>query len=154
MSAQQQLLDKYGNPENPGYDAQFIMIWNPVASGHIWWKWGSFRVNKDFQPMLDTAFTSLEEQNLQDEIHSFDGCEVHRHVAGSPSISMHSWGAAIDINASTNQQVRKPIDQITSEDRLGKWSPGFVKCFTDAGISFGGNFKKTPDPMHFAMIDG
>jgi D-alanyl-D-alanine carboxypeptidase len=171
MTAQQILLAKYGSPEDPGYDQKYTVIWNPIDDGHAWWAnvttpiyennqvaghrpAGAFRINIDFKGMLHNAFLGLEANNLQSEIITFDGCEVHRHVRDSLSESIHSWGGAVDFNASKNQQVHKPLNQITASDRQGQWSVVFIKCFTDQGITFGGNFIHIPDPMHFAMVDG
>jgi hypothetical protein len=46
------------------------------------------------------------------------------------------------------------IDVIAFENGLGKepkLSPGFVKCFTDAGFEWGGTWKSRPDGMHFQL---
>ncbi len=171
MTAQEELLQKYGNPDAPDYNQKHTVLWNPTDDGHAWWAnvkvpiyennqvsgyrpAGAFRVNVDFKVMLHNAFLALEAQNLQGEIETFDGCEVHRHVRNSLSESTHSWAGATDFNAVKNQQVHKPLNQITPADRQGQWSAPFIKCFTDQGITFGGNFIHVPDPMHFAMVDG
>jgi hypothetical protein len=54
-------------------------------------------------------------------------------------VSIHSWGCAIDCNAFENGLGKPP-----------KLTPGFVKCFTDAGMEWGGNWKR-PDGMHFQL---
>ena len=54
-------------------------------------------------------------------------------------MSLHSWGIAIDVNAFENGLNMTP-----------KLSPGFVKCFTDNGFYWGGNFKRK-DGMHFEL---
>jgi hypothetical protein len=46
---------------------------------------------------------------------------------------------AIDVNAFENGLGKKP-----------KLSAGFVKCFTDAGFVWGGNFARL-DGMHFEL---
>jgi hypothetical protein len=46
---------------------------------------------------------------------------------------------AVDINAFENQLNQKP-----------NISPQFVKCFTDAGLEWGGNWKRL-DAMHYEM---
>ena len=54
-------------------------------------------------------------------------------------MSLHSWGIAIDLNAFENGLNMAP-----------KLSPGFVKCFTDAGFEWGGNWQRK-DGMHFQL---
>jgi hypothetical protein len=171
MSAQQIMLQKYGNPQASDYDEKWTVMWDPFDDGHAWWDSvvtpiyeygaaigqrpaGSFRVHIVLKEMLHKAFLCLEAKNLQGEIITFDGCEVHRHIAGTSQDSIHDWAGAVDFNAWKNRQVRKPLDQITPADRQGGWSPEFIKCLTDQGITFGGNFIHVPDPMHFAMVDG
>ena len=58
---------------------------------------------------------------------------------GLTSMSLHSWGIAIDVNAAWNG-LNKP----------STLSPGFVKCFTDAGFEWGGTWKRI-DGMHFQL---
>ena len=55
------------------------------------------------------------------------------------SQSLHSWGIAIDVNAFENGLNQTP-----------KLSSGFVKCFTDAGFEWGGNWERR-DAMHFQL---
>ena len=54
-------------------------------------------------------------------------------------MSLHSWGIAIDVNAFEN-----------GLNQIPKLSPGFVKCFTDAGFEWGGTWKRK-DGMHFQL---
>jgi hypothetical protein len=95
--------------------------------------------NKDMVGPLGLAFTNLLERGLGGELHSFDGCFNIRQMRGSKSMSLHSWGVAVDLNASTNQMGSKPT-----------LTPEFVKCFTDVGFDWGGDWKN-PDGMHFQL---
>ena len=54
-------------------------------------------------------------------------------------MSLHSWGIAIDVNAFENGLHQEP-----------RLSAGFVKCFTDAGFIWGGNWRRK-DGMHFEL---
>ena len=96
-------------------------------------------INKDAKEPLLKAFENLKQHNLLNELKTFDGCFIIRQVRGIiDQISTHSYVLAIDLNAKENSLGAEP-----------KLSKEFVKCFTDAGWSWGGNFKRK-DGMHFS----
>ena len=95
--------------------------------------------NNDFKPLLEKALNNVVDRGLAKEMKTWDGCFVIRNKRGLSSLSMHSWGLAVDINAFENQLNQKP-----------NISPQFVKCFTDAGLEWGGNWKRL-DGMHFEI---
>ena len=96
--------------------------------------------NKLLQPLLHKAFQNIIERGLVDQVKTWDGCFQIRKQRGSIfSMSLHSWGLAIDLNAAWNGLGKKPT-----------MSPALVKCFTDAGFEWGGNWKR-PDGMHFQI---
>ena len=66
-------------------------------------------------------------------------CFNIRQQRGSSKASLHSWGLAIDINASWNARG--------SPSTL---SDGLVMCFKDAGFDWGGDFEFI-DAMHFQL---
>lgn len=96
-------------------------------------------LNKDMAGPLDQAFQSLSQApKLLAELKTYDGCFCIRNVRGSTALSAHAYGLAIDLNAATNQMGCEPT-----------FSKELVKCFTDAGFTWGGNFKRK-DGMHFS----
>lgn len=96
--------------------------------------------NKLLRPLLHQAFRNIIDRGLVDEVKTWDGCFHIRKQRGSLlSMSLHSWGLAVDLNASWNKLGNKPT-----------MSPALVKCFTDAGFEWGGNWKR-PDGMHFQI---
>ena len=95
--------------------------------------------NNDFKPLLEKALNNVVDRGLAKEMKTWDGCFVIRNKRGLSSLSMHSGGLAVDINAFENQLNQKP-----------NISPQFVKCFTDAGLEWGGNWKRL-DAMHYEM---
>ena len=95
--------------------------------------------NKDMVKPLEQAFTNLIQRNHVGELKTWDGCFNIRKKRGLTSMSLHSWGIAIDVNAFENGLNVKP-----------KLSPGFVKCFTDAGFDWGGTWTRL-DGMHFQL---
>jgi hypothetical protein len=90
---------------------------------------------------LERAFENLIKTGHVAELKTWDGCFNIRAKRTGESMSLHSWGLAIDLNANWNRLDRKPT--------LG---PGFVKCFTDAGFEWGGNWSR-PDGMHFQLAE-
>lgn len=79
----------------------------------------------------------------------YNGCYVWRQMSGSDSISHHSYGVAVDINAGANAQY-------THGD---KSSPYFinskvVKIWKSHGFYWGGDWDDAyVDPMHFTYTD-
>ena len=93
--------------------------------------------NQAIHTPLLTAFTALAAAGMQSAIKTWNGAFNIRRKTGSSSMSVHSWGYAVDINAAWNRYSTK-----------GTMSPAVVRCFQEAGFEWGGNWK-TPDPMHF-----
>jgi len=135
MVTSAQCLKKYGAPE---LEANMI-LWDvptEIETGVIPNK---LYCNKDMVAPLTAAFTNLITRKLVDELKTFDGCFNIRKKRGLTSMSLHSWGIAVDINAFENGLGQTP-----------KLSGGFVKCFTDAGFDWGGLWKRL-DGMHFQL---
>ena len=141
-----QAIQRYGPIENGIWqnESQFMVLhpiikfpWNFEGSEvvHIY-------MNKDMVQAFDLACNNLINNDLINNLITFDGCFYIRNVRGYSDISTHSYGLAIDINAKQN-----PLGGPVS------FSKDFVKCFTDAGFIWGGDFKTRIDPMHFQFAD-
>lgn len=142
-AAQLILYTRYGDPREAGFEQKWMVTWD-VQAEHPWFPKKRIYIHKHFRPMLDAAFRALGARNLQHEIKSFDGGFNVRNVRGSRSVlSVHSWGAAIDLNAKDNP--------LASE---GKWSEAFLEVMGAADIFCGQRWQGRKDPMHFAMVDG
>lgn len=148
MSAQEELLQKYGSPSHE-YINKYCTVWE-VKADFPWFPAQSFLINKDFQVKVKEAFTKLQEAGIEAEIKTFDGCYNDRDVRGSSATSLHAWAAAIDLNAACDGMVVNP----TPQQREGTWSPQFITLMKDAGLFYGGDFKLRADPMHWALLDG
>lgn len=142
MTAQQQIIEKYGQP-GPGYLAKYCILWE-IHNDFPWFPAKRIYINKDFKDRLMLAFKNIEEAGLQSEIITFDGCYVERKVRGSSAISLHSWALACDLNAHLEK-----LGQIETN-----WSEEFLALMQAAGVCWGGNFKGRRDPMHFALYPG
>ncbi len=142
-AAQLQLFTRYGDPEDPGFAAKWIVHWDVHAS-FPWFPAGEVYLHKHFKPALDAAFLSLEMAGLHAEVRSFDGGYELRRVRGSSDVmSTHSWGCAIDLNAALNP--------LGSE---GKWSKAFLDIMQEHKICCGQLWSGRKDPMHFALVNG
>jgi hypothetical protein len=98
--------------------------------------------NLDLHQPLMAALTAVHNKGLGAQLHTFDGCFNIRMVRGSNAhFSAHSYGLALDINAATN-----PMGSVLHTT----FTADFVKCFTDQGFAWGGNFHGRKDPMHFS----
>ena len=92
-------------------------------------------------PQLRAALTEVLTRGLADKIHSYDGCYVPRFIAKDPArgLSFHTFGTAIDLNASTNYRgIPGDIDRTV------------VSIFKRWGFAWGGDWNYT-DPMHFEL---
>ena len=136
MVTSAQALKKYGDPTLE----HNMVVWD--VPGHL--EVGAIPkklyCNKDLIGPLSEAFNNLLARGKASELKTWDGCFNIRKKRGLSSMSLHSWGIAIDVNAAWNQLGTK-----------GNLSPEFVKCFTDAGFDWGGNWTGRTDPMHFQL---
>lgn len=90
------------------------------------------------------VFTEIDRLGLRGLVRSWDGLYNFRPIRGTTThISLHAWGAAVDLNAATN-----PLDQ------TGDMDPKLIDVFAHFGFFWGGNFQSRPDPMHFQYATG
>lgn len=135
MVTSQQALKKYGDPTLE----KSMIVWDVPTNLEIGVIPKKLYCNKDIVAPLTQAFTNLINTGKVSELKTFDGCFNIRKKRGLSSMSLHSWGIAIDVNAAWNQLNMVPT-----------LTPGFVKCFTDAGFEWGGTWNRK-DGMHFQL---
>lgn len=76
---------------------------------------------------------------------------AHRYIRGREAagvLSNHSWGLAIDLDATQNPQQKRRAGKAirrTIPDEV-------VAIMARHGFSWGGNYATTPDPMHFECL--
>lgn len=136
MVTSTQALKKYGepSPSNPS-----LTLWDVPAELEIGVIPKRIYCNKDLVEPLKKAFQELIRTGYVNELKTWDGCFNIRKKRGLSSMSLHSWGIAIDVNAFENGLGQVP-----------KLSAGFVKCFTDNGFDWGGVWTRK-DGMHFQL---
>ncbi len=102
---------------------------------------GSVTCNRLIFPQLRAALEEVEQRGLADKIHpgEYAGCYYPRFIAGTTSLSNHSFGLALDLNVPGNQR-----------GTAGEMDRTVVAIFKEWGFAWGGDWHYT-DPMHFEM---
>jgi hypothetical protein len=133
-------IEKYGLP-NVEMERSFMVLYNvPKAIlNSISTLPSRIYCNLDLVAPLEQALRNIINRGLEAEVKTWDGCFNIRKKRGLKTWSLHAWGIAIDINAAWNGLGKEP--QMSQE---------LVKCFTDAGFHWGGNWKRK-DGMHFQL---
>lgn len=147
-----QALKKYGEPGG-SKEGTYMSVWKVPKDILDQFKHVKFStlgtkgfptkiyINNDFKPLLEKGLRNVIERGLTKELKTWDGVYIIRKKRLGSSHSLHSWGLAFDMNAFENGQGVKP-----------KLSSEFVKCFTDAGMEWGGNWKgRMQDGMHMQI---
>jgi hypothetical protein len=141
--AQLILYTRYGDPRESGWENKWMTVY-PVQETFPWFPNKRIYLHKHFWPLLQQAFKDLMQRGLHHEIKTFDDGYHLRNIRGSSCVlSVHSWGAAIDLNSRENPMGSN-----------GLWSPGFIEIMTANQIFCGQNWSARKDPMHFALVDG
>ena len=136
MVTSAQALKKYGEPSASNKN---LVLWDVPTELEIGVIPKRIYCNKDLVTPLSNAFKALIDTGHVKELKTWDGCFNIRKKRGLSSMSLHSWGIAIDVNAFENGLNQTP-----------KLSSGFVKCFTDNGFDWGGTWTRK-DGMHFQL---
>ena len=126
---------KYGDPNKQNN----MTLWDVPTHLEIGIIPKKIYCNRDMVAPLQKAFENLIRTGHVKELKTWDGCFNIRKKRGLSSMSLHSWGIAVDVNAFENGLGKEP-----------KLSAGFVKCFTDAGFNWGGTWRRQ-DGMHFEL---
>ncbi|WP_166389281.1 M15 family metallopeptidase [Nocardioides ochotonae] len=102
---------------------------------------GTMTCNRAIFPQLRAALEEVVASGLAGEIHpeEYAGCYYPRFIAGSTTLSNHSFGLAFDINVPGNQR-----------GTAGELHRGVVAIFEKWGFAWGGDWRWT-DPMHFEL---
>lgn len=100
-----------------------------------------FTVHRDIAPIVKWLVDEVERRGYS--IHTpgqtpDDWSYANRAIRGRNAPSNHSWGLAIDIDA-----TQYPLG---SRKRHPSW---MVELFRAHGFDYGGNWTKRPDPMHY-----
>ena len=136
MVSSKQCLAKFGEPSASN---KCMTLWDVPTELEIGIIPKRIYCNKLMVEPLKKAFKNLIDTGAVKELKTWDGCFNIRKKRGLSTMSLHSWGLAIDVNAFENGLYQTP-----------KLSPTFAKCFTDAGFDWGGTWLRQ-DGMHFQL---
>ena len=95
-----------------------------------------------FQSCLSAAIASAPRYEI-----SMLGGYCARHQRNDPNLplSIHSYGAAFDLNWNANPMGKRLVTDIPID---------FVRAFTSKGWVWGGDWSSIKDPMHFQFATG
>jgi hypothetical protein len=102
---------------------------------------GPMTCNKQIFPQLRAALEEVVTTGLANELHpdEYAGCYYPRFIAGTTTLSNHSFGLAMDFNVPGNQRGTS-----------GEMDRTVVSIFKKWGFAWGGDWNYT-DPMHFEL---
>jgi hypothetical protein len=103
----------------------------------------TFWAHRRLTPVFEAVFQEIDRLGLRGAIRTWGGIYNFRSIRGRTNLSLHAFGAAIDLNAASNQL-----------GTAGDMNPRVVEVFTHFGFRWGGDFRGRPDPMHFQYATG
>lgn len=150
---QSELRKKFGTPDYGGtfrknmvqVNLPYTMWMDDIKITKTW-------MNKSCSDSLLRVLTYVWDENDRDydkikaqQLHIFSGAWNIRNMRGGASLSTHAYGVAIDIAAPYNSLGKKPgyNKHSFTKDSL------IVKAFREEGWTWGGEWERRPDGMHF-----
>ena len=121
---------------------RMVLAWDPSRTV------STIRVHKKCADSLLRVLTAIKAHyGTQEEIdaarmHLYGGCYNFRLMRGGSSLSIHSWGAAIDLDPERNGLG------VTYNPAKGMMPQAVIDAFAAEGWVWGGKWSR-PDGMHF-----
>lgn len=104
---------------------------------------GTIDIHYQAVDSLDAILSEIAQKGWTSKVKQFDGSWVPRYVRGSQSsLSSHSYGTSIDLNARDNPRGSPP----TTDQAL------LAPIFEKHGWYWGDRFTSIRDPMHFEYV--
>lgn len=100
------------------------------------------RVHNKIAHVVEHTFRALDDAGAWALLRSYDGGYTWRAQRGSHKMSLHAFGAALDLNASTNRLGTK-----------GDMPMEVVRVFERMGWTWGGRWRRR-DGMHYQLAKG
>ncbi|PYE51060.1 M15 family metallopeptidase [Deinococcus yavapaiensis] len=106
---------------------------------------GKLYVHRLIKLPLLLAWRHVRLNGFDDELRTYDGLWVPRHILHDRRnpLSVHSWGAAIDLDARWNGYGVKPVI-----------SQNVVRIFEMFGFAWGGRWHGNPPAAYYSAADG
>ena len=112
-------------------------------------KFASITGHRLLEGPLKLALRQVCKLGLAKELKTYDGCFNIRTMKSSDSLSVHSWGLALDFNQATNPFQDE--NARTWPELITDFSDDFVRCFLEAGFEWVGLWTSVHDAMHFQL---
>lgn len=110
---------------------------------------------KDLVTPLTTVLKSIEQKGLSDGVYGVDASIYPRDTTGSQNVgalSGHSFGVAIDVNASIYPYGKTGYEKYLKDLKAGIKSAKVIEVFANSGLfNWGGNYNNTKDAHHFSL---
>lgn len=150
-----QILATFGDPKYDGHggvspaweDAHMVLVRDLPLIPKLY-------CNRVIVEPLRAALTACAE--LGDGYHlGTIGCFAPRAKRGTEGLSVHTWGAAVDINPDCNRLIVCELDDPRRTAPGARDIPdAWITAFKAAGFVWGGDFRHRFDPMHFQWCAG
>lgn len=144
------IVQGYGDPyvfldDHAAWEAQILAAFElPFALHYCGAPVRRLRAHHLVGPDLVAVFVDIQAEGLEAEVREFNGVYAFRQKRTNPhEFSVHTFGAAIDLNASRN-----PLGGQSTQH------PGLIEIFKAHGWTWGGDFSGTRDPMHWQAAGG
>lgn len=136
------IIATFGNCEDPDFERENIVHFElPYTLVYDGMRVARTRCHRLAVDNFRAALIGVKNAGLENEVKAFGGIYNKRPQRGnSARLSTHSWGIAIDL-----EPLRYPRGSVR------RFPDAVVDAFAKAGFFYGGDFKKTPDPMHFQL---
>ncbi len=119
-----------------------LVDWTVPMSGGF-----TVKVHQRALPAFEQVTRNLAAEQAAGHYYQVRGSSTYgfapRTISGNHSLSLHGYGAAVDINATTNPYR---ADAVLITD-MPRW---FVDAWKAAGFCWGGDWIDIKDPMHFS----
>ena len=140
-----EIIHTYGSLDDSQFEANHIVSFElPYILRYEGQEVKHSRCHKLAVDNFIQAFKNVQAAGLAGEFVEYNGIYARRPIRGQASHpSLHSWGVAIDMGASTH-----PLGKIVP------WPQEILDAFASAGFFWGGNFKSRKDCMHFQLATG
>lgn len=153
-----QFLAKYGNPDINGdmildqqwFDANISLFALPFMMLCSWPPYATvmrFQAHRFAGPRIIDALKLIAEKHglnylRENKLDRWGGCFNFRAIRGGTDLSVHSWGAAVDLNPD--------IGRLGNAEDAKNYPRFIVEAFEECGFSWGGLWAR-PDSMHFEL---
>src|SRR5260370_8479294 len=137
-----EIIHTYGSLDDPQFEANQIVSFDlPYTLRYEGQPVKHSRCHKVAVDSFVQALKNVQAAGLADQFVEYNGIYARRPIRGQASHpSLHSWGVAIDMGASTH-----PLGSSAS------WPQGILDSFPSAGFFWRGNFKPQNAPIHFPL---